>query len=130
MTDSMTLSDFAERVHGMIWADGWHDLDEIADRLDEELDDLEVLRSVGSDADRLVREHGGLDAVRERLERVDASCDREALLALADSLDVSANLNTYPLGRGGGASKLDKELAEMEREVAGRIRKACGVDDA
>lgn len=72
MTDRMTLSDFAERVRGMLWADGWHDLDEIADRLEEELAELdrmrcadEVYRVNNEDytAALWVREHGGLAQV-------------------------------------------------------------------
>lgn len=40
----LTLSEFAERVHGMLWADGWHDLDETADRLEEELSEIDRTR--------------------------------------------------------------------------------------
>lgn len=83
LEEQADLKMFAERVHGMLWGDGWHDLDEIADMLDEELNDLEVLRSVDSEADRLVREHGGLDAVKERLERVETwDADKAAILDL------------------------------------------------
>ena len=78
------LSDFAERVHGMLWADGWHDLDEIADRLEEELSELDSVRcrlpeeheeladgGCYDDEDYAaamwVREHGGIAAVERRL---------------------------------------------------------------
>lgn len=85
----LTLSEFAERVHGMLWADGWHDLDEIADRLDEELSELDRMRCAG-EVDRVnnedyaaamwVRELGGLDAVKERFERVETwDADKAAL---------------------------------------------------
>ena len=91
------LSEFAERVRGMIWADGWHDLDEIADRLEEELSELDSMRcrlpeeheelSDGGCCDdedyaaaMWVREHGGLDAVKERFERVETwDTDKAAL---------------------------------------------------
>lgn len=69
------LKMFAERVHGMLWADGWHDLDEIADRLEEELSELDRMRCTGEmyrvnsedyAAAMWVREHGGLDKIRRQ----------------------------------------------------------------
>ena len=81
--EQKALRAFAERVHGMLWGDGWHPFDEIADKLEEELSELDALRSVGSEADKLVRDHGGLDAVRDRLERVETwDADKAALFEL------------------------------------------------
>lgn len=88
----LTLSEFAERVHGMLWADGWHDLDEIADRLEEELSEIDRMLCDGTvhpvdDEDcaaaMWVRGHGGLDAVKERFERVETwDADKAALWGL------------------------------------------------
>lgn len=78
------LSEFAERVRGMLWADGWHDLDEIADRLEEELSELDRMRcrlpeeheeiadgGCYDDEDYAaamwVREHGGVEGLKARM---------------------------------------------------------------
>ena len=111
------LSEFAERVRGMLWADGWHDLDEITDRLEEELAELDRMRCrlpeeheeiadggcydgevhpVDDEdyaAAMWVREHGGLNAVRGRLGERKLLVDRcrsyeDALDMMADSLGV------------------------------------------
>lgn len=52
--------------------------------------------------------------------------DADALLALADELDKSAEINVYPRERGGGVSMMGDELAELERWTASRISEACG----
>ena len=111
------LKMFAERVHGMLWGDGWHPLDETADRLDEELSELDRVRcrlpeeheeiadggccdgevhpvdDEDYEACRWVRDHGGLDAVRGRLGERKRLVDRcrayeDALDMMADSLGV------------------------------------------
>ena len=89
LEEQADLKMFAERVHGMLWGDGWHDLDEIADRLEEELSEIDRMLCDGTvhpvdDEDcaaaMWVREHGGLDAVKERFERVETwDADKAAL---------------------------------------------------
>lgn len=66
MADRMTAAE-ALRALG----DVWRDIDEIADRLGEELSGIDSLWSAGSEDDR--RDRGGPDVVREPLERVEAS---------------------------------------------------------
>lgn len=111
--EQKALRAFSERVHGMLWGDGWHPLDEIADRLEEELSELDRTRchepeepeelddggcydgmvhpvdDEDYEAAVWVRGHGGLDAVRERLGERKRLVDR--LHAYEDALDMMAD---------------------------------------
>ena len=136
------LSEFAERVHGMLWADGWHDLDEIADRLEEELSELDSVRcrlpeeheeiadggcydgevhpvdDEDYEACRWVRDHGGLDAVRGRLGERKRLVDRcrayeDALDMMADSLGVERSSDKIVQSRRMRKAAKDLELRLM-----------------
>lgn len=91
------LKMFAERVHGMLWGDGWHPLDETADRLDEELSELDRMRcrlpeeheeladgGCYDDEDYAaamwVREHGGLKMVKGLLDWAVGHCSTKQQL--------------------------------------------------
>ena len=56
---------------------------------------------------------------------IDPSCDREALLALAEDVTEAAAMATAV-----DASKSAEMLAEMLLDIARRIREALGVQDA
>ena len=146
------LSEFAERVRGMLWADGWHDLDEIADRLDEELSELDRMRcrlpeEHGEIADggcydgmvhpvddedyeacRWVREHGGLDAVRGRLGERKLLVDRcrayeDALDMMADSLGVERSSDKIVQAR-----RVRKAVKSLDARPAPEVLDADGVE--
>lgn len=65
------------------------------------------------------------DTVRRPLSG--SEIDLNALIELAESLDASAELHMYPLGMGGGVSKIEREVADLDRHIANRIREALGV---
>ena len=58
----------------------------------------------------------------ELADLIEPSCDRDALLALAEDVTYSAEVATAV-----DASKSAKLLADMLLDIARRIREACGV---
>lgn len=129
---------FAERVHGMLWGEGWHPLDEIADRLGEELSELDRTRchepeelddggcydgmvhpvdDEDYEAAVWVRGHGGLDAVRERLGERKRLVDRlhaykDALDMMADSMGVEKSSDKIAQAR-----RTRKAVKSLERRL-------------
>lgn len=147
------LKMFAERVRGMLWADGWHDLDEIADRLEEELSELDRMRCSGEmyrvniedyAAAMWVREHGGVDGLKARMlpdgiewpryedgepVRLGGSYEKTSGTtgtAMTMQLRLYGDVPTWIIGKGKG--KVSVKPGERVKRPAPKVLDADGVE--
>lgn len=153
LEEQADLKMFAERVHGMLWADGWHDLDEIADRLEEELSELDSMRCAGEvyrvnsedyAAAMWVREHGGVDGLKAcmlpdgiewpRYEdgepvRLGGSYEKTSGIpgtAMTMQLRMYGDVPTWIIGKGKG--KVSVKPGERVKRTATKVLDADGVE--